>query len=67
MSEGRSRDREGKERPRRRRLPRFISDDDVGMGDVLKRATAAVGIRPCGGCEARARQLNSWMRFSQRR
>ncbi len=49
------------------RLPGFISDEEVGLGDVIKRATYAVGIRPCGGCEKRAAALNRWMVFSGRR
>jgi len=45
-------------KPRRVRLPGFVSDEAVGFGDVVKRATAAVGIRPCGGCARRAEALN---------
>jgi hypothetical protein len=48
------------------RLPGFISDEDVGLGDVIKRATAAIGIRPCGSCEQRAAALNRWLPFSGR-
>ena len=58
----------GKREPYRVRLPGFISDDeDVGLGDVIKRATSSVGIRPCGGCAERASRLNGWMVFSKRR
>jgi hypothetical protein len=46
------------------RLPGFISDEDIGLGDVIKRATSAVGIRPCGGCGRRVRLLNRWIVFS---
>ena len=53
--------------PYRVRLPGFISDEDIGLGDVIKRATAAVGIRPCGGCARRAATLNRWLSFSGRR
>ena len=49
------------------RLPSFVTDEDVGLGDVVKRMTYAVGIRPCRGCEQRAAALNSWVRFSGRR
>ncbi len=49
------------------RLPGFITDKDVGLGDVIKRATSAVGIRPCGCCERRAAALNGWLVFSGRR
>ncbi|HWT00263.1 MAG TPA: hypothetical protein VN256_08445 [Pyrinomonadaceae bacterium] len=57
----------GERRPHRVRLPGFVSDEDVGLGDVIKRATYAVGIKPCGGCEQRAAALNRWMVFSGRR
>ena len=57
-----------KERPAHRlRLPGFITDEDVGLGDAVKRMTYAVGIRPCGGCEQRAARLNRWLAFSGRR
>lgn len=50
--------------PRRIRLPGFVSDEDLGLGDVVKRATSAVGVKPCGGCERRAVALNRWMVFT---
>ncbi|MCM3900747.1 MAG: hypothetical protein ND866_03495 [Pyrinomonadaceae bacterium] len=53
--------------PYRVRLPGFISDKEVGLGDVIKRATYAVGIKPCGGCARRAAALNRWMVFSGKR
>ena len=53
--------------PRRVRLPGFIDDKEVGLGDVIKRATYAMGIKPCGGCERRAAKLNRWMVFSGKR
>jgi len=53
--------------PYRVRLPGFISGEDVGLGDVIKRATSAVGIRPCGSCERHAATLNRWITFSGRR
>jgi hypothetical protein len=52
--------------PTRVRLPGFITDEEVGFGDVVKRATSAVGIRPCGGCQRRADALNRWLVFSKR-
>ena len=36
-------------RPHRVRLPGFIVDEEVGLGDAIKRATYAIGIKPCGG------------------
>jgi hypothetical protein len=43
-----------KHEPFRVRLPGFIRDEEIGLGDVVKRVTYAAGIRPCGGCEKRA-------------
>jgi hypothetical protein len=56
-SDSNTRNRTDRE-PRRIRLPGFIADEDIGLGDVIKRATSAVGIRPCGGCQQRAAALN---------
>lgn len=53
--------------PYRVRLPGFITDKDIGLGDVIKHVTYTVGIRPCGGCERRAAALNRWLAFSDRR
>lgn len=52
--------------PHRMRLPGFMVEEDIGLGDVVKRMTYAMGIKPCGGCEARAAALNRWMVFSGR-
>jgi len=52
-------------RPHRVRLPGFIPDEEIGLGDAIKRVTYAVGIKPCGGCEKRAAALNRWMILSR--
>jgi uncharacterized protein (UPF0303 family) len=31
---------------RRIRLPGFIEDEEIGLGDVIKRVTYAMGIKP---------------------
>jgi hypothetical protein len=49
------------------RLPGFVSDEPVGLGDVVKRATSTIGIKPCGGCAERAARLNRMMAFTGRR
>jgi hypothetical protein len=54
-----------KTEPYRMRLPGFVRDEEIGLGDAVKRATYAMGIRPCGGCEARAAALNRWMVFTR--
>ena len=50
--------------PHRVRLPGFIANEEIGLGDVIKRATSYVGIKPCGGCEGRAAALNRRVVFS---
>jgi hypothetical protein len=52
-------------RPHRVRLPGFLIAEETGLGDAIKRATYAMGIKPCGGCEKRAAALNRWMRFTR--
>ena len=47
------------------RLPGFISDRDIGLGDAVTRATTYFGIRPCGGCKRRAMALNHWVTFTR--
>lgn len=54
-----------KDEPFRVRLPGFISDEQVGLGDVVKRITYAAGIQPCGGCGRRAAALNRWVVFTR--
>jgi hypothetical protein len=51
-------------KPYRVRLPGFVSDQDVGLGDAIKRASSTVGIRPCDGCNRRAETLNRWFAVS---
>ena len=51
--------------PYRLRLPGFVRDEDIGLGDAVKRATYAMGVRPCGGCERRAAAMNKWMVFTR--
>jgi hypothetical protein len=55
------------DQPYRVRLPGFIVDEEVGLGNVIKRATVVVGIQPCGGCAERASMLNRWLVFSGQR
>ena len=51
------------ERPAVVRLPAFIDDADVGLGDLVKHVTSAAGIKPCQGCNKRAATLNRWVVF----
>lgn len=55
----------GRAGPYRVRLPGFINDEEIGLGDAAKRMTYATGIRPCGGCERRATAMNRWVVFTR--
>ena len=50
----------------RLRLPGFITDEEIGLGDVIKRTTSYFGTQPCGGCGRRADSLNRWLVFTNR-
>jgi hypothetical protein len=50
--------------PHRVRLPRFITDEEIGLGDAIAQATSYFGIRPCGACGRRAAVLNRWVVFT---
>ena len=52
--------------PHRVPLPGFITEEEVGLGDVIKRVTQTFGIKPCGNCEQRAAKLNRWLVFNGR-
>ena len=52
-------------RSHRVRLPAFLIDEEMGLGDAIERVTYAMGIKPCSGCEKRAAALNRWVRFSR--
>ena len=67
MKETKPAHRNEERKPHRVRLPGFITGNETGLGDVIKRATSAVGIRPCAGCERRASALNRWMVFTRSR
>jgi hypothetical protein len=56
----------GERQPYRVRLPGFVSDKDIGLGDAIKHVTYALGIRHCGGCERRAAALNRRFVFTRR-
>jgi hypothetical protein len=58
--------RNGEERPTHRvRLPGFLIEEEIGLGDVVRKATYAMGFTTCGGCERRAAALNRWMSFTR--
>jgi hypothetical protein len=55
----------GQPAPHRVRLPGFLVKEEVGLGDVIKKVTYAMGIPACGGCERRAETLNNWVKFTR--
>jgi hypothetical protein len=65
MHEDKAKDCAVEAQPHRVRLPGFVRDEDIGLGDAVKRMTYAMGIRPCAGCERRAAALNRWMVFTR--
>jgi hypothetical protein len=58
---------ESERAPRHVRLPGFIGDEDIGLGDVIKHASSYIGIQNCGGCNQRRIALNRWMVFTNGR
>ncbi|HVO63797.1 MAG TPA: hypothetical protein VMT53_22935 [Terriglobales bacterium] len=57
--------REAATQPHRVRLPGFLIEEEIGLGDLIKKTTYAMGIQPCGGCEKRAAALNRWVTFAR--
>jgi hypothetical protein len=49
------------------RLPGFLIERPVGLGDAIRRTTYRLGISPCSGCDRRAGALNRWVTFYGKR
>lgn len=47
-------------KPYKIKVPGFITDKRIGLGDLIKNSTTKFGIKPCGGCQRRAEILNNW-------
>jgi hypothetical protein len=47
------------------RLPGFLIEEEIGLGDAIKRITYGLGMKTCAGCEQRAAMLNRWLRLSR--
>jgi hypothetical protein len=43
-----------------------IINEEIGLGDVIKKITKSVGFNPCGGCQKRAEAMNRWLVISPR-
>jgi hypothetical protein len=48
-------------------LPNFIAKKEIGLGDIIQRATAIIGIKPCEACRKRAATLNKKIVFGRLR
>lgn len=48
------------------RLPGFLLDEEIALGDLVKKTTSYLGIQPCGACHGRAEVLNRWLTFLPR-
>lgn len=35
----------------------------IGAGDVVRKATEALGMEHCSGCDKRQERMNRWLRF----
>ena len=64
MKQQRPEQRKQEQAPSHRvRLPGFFIEEEIGLGDLIKKTTYAMGIKPCDGCVKRAAALNRWMSF----
>jgi hypothetical protein len=52
-----------KRQPHRINMPGFVNEE-IGLGDVIKKTTQKIGFRHCDGCERRRIALNNWVVFS---
>lgn len=61
-------EKEEKKQPLKMRIPGFLreGEGEAGLGDLIKRMTTSVGIKPCGGCKKRAEALNNWITISRK-
>jgi hypothetical protein len=55
-----------KRKPLRVGISRFIAKEEIGLGDMISRATSAIGIKPCNACKKRAAALNEKLVLGRR-
>jgi hypothetical protein len=48
-------------------LPAFVTKKEIGLGNLIGRATSAIGIKPCGSCKKRAAALDKKVVFGPAR
>ena len=42
------------------RIVNVISNERIGLGDLIAKSTSVVGIKSCNGCTQRQQRLNKW-------
>jgi hypothetical protein len=47
----------------RLRLPKFISNESVGFGQIVSKVASVVGVKPCPRCTERAAKLDRWLKI----
>ena len=50
----------------RMHLPGFLAEEEVGLGDVVKRTASYFWIKLGEGCKRRTAMLNRWLVFTRR-
>jgi hypothetical protein len=59
--------RPGERPPNPVRLPGFVTEEEIGRGDLIRGAASYFGVQPCGGCDQRRVALNHWLTFGNGR
>lgn len=61
-------EKQEEKKPVKLKIPGFLREEEetIGLGDLIKRVTTSVGIKPCGACNKRAQTLNNWMTISKK-
>jgi hypothetical protein len=54
-----------KREPYRVRLPGMLVEEEIGLGDLIKKTAYRIGVKPCSGCDQRAAALNRWVTLSR--
>ena len=58
-------ERDSSRQPYRMRLPGFVSEEDIGLGDVITQTHIDAGNQALRGIAQRAATLNQWLVFGK--